>query len=150
MPEFSADFNADFNFAGALVLIEEALQGYLEGHAGVSALVSNRVYPSMLRQNSTLPAVTYTRISGEHDYVHRGPIGRARPRFQIDAWGSTYANVKSVAEQVKLAMMAFIGTFSGVVVQDTKARGEIDLFEPDTRIYRVSATYEVTHTEGIT
>ena len=47
--------------------IEEAIYGALTAHAGLSALVDDRVYPMVLPQDATRPAVTYMRVSGARD-----------------------------------------------------------------------------------
>lgn len=130
-------------------VIEEALQGHLEGHAGLSALVSNRVYPMVGRQNTTLPYATYQLIDGESLARHGGQMGKANPVFQITVWASTYATAKAVAEQVKLAMIAFIGTFSGIVVDAVDISGARDMVDDETRALGVSRDFSLIHAEAV-
>ena len=55
--------------------IEAGLYAHLVGSAGVTALVATRVYPLLVPQDATLPAIAYQRISGPRDHTHDGPSG---------------------------------------------------------------------------
>jgi hypothetical protein len=132
-----------------VALIEEALATHLAAHTGIAALVATRVYPQHLPQNPTLPAVSYQVVGGGSDYQHGGASGRARPFFQIDAWAATYATAKILAEEIKKAMIAFVGTFSGVKVDGAYGGRTMDFYEESTRIHRVSRDFEVFHSEAV-
>lgn len=56
----------------------------------------SRVYPLLLPQNPTFPAITYQRISSikTHAMGQDGQITRVR--VQVNVWGATYAEGKSV------------------------------------------------------
>jgi hypothetical protein len=124
---------------------EQALFSYLSNHAGLKALVNTRIYPITMPQNPTLPAVTYQKISGVVDY---GVSSIKRPRFQFDAWASSYSSARAVAEQIKSALNRYTGTMGGaggVTVIGTWIENEMDLFEPDTGLYRVSVDIRFEH-----
>jgi hypothetical protein len=126
---------------------EAALFNYLKGYAGLAALVGTRIYPLIMPQNPTLPAVTYQKISGVVDYVMDGTSIK-RPRIQVDAWAKSYASARAVAEQVKAAFDRYTGTMGGVggvQVIGTWIENETDLFEPDTGLYRVSLDFRFEH-----
>ena len=64
--------------------IEAALYSLLTGNAGVSALLSTRIYPERHPAEApTLPAAAYQVISTERDYHHSGQSAIATPRIQI-------------------------------------------------------------------
>lgn len=122
----------------------------MSGYAGLIALVpATRIYPGVRPQGSILPAVSYFKVTNRHLYRHRGAGGWAEPRFQIDVWASTYASAKRVAEQVRLGMNAFTGTFSGVEVGRSEAANETDLYEPETQIHHIALDFDVTHKEAV-
>lgn len=127
--------------------IEESLFTRLSTHAGLSALVSARIYPLILPQKPTLPAVTYTRVSGERVSAMGADTVIARPRFQVSCFASTYASARAVAAQVRAALQRWRGTVGGVVIQDSFIESEIDLYEDDTKLYHTALDFEIIHEE---
>ncbi len=132
--------------------IEEALYSYLKGYAGLAALVSTRIYPLILPQDSTFPAVTYQRISGPRIHTMGNDPGLAYPRFQVSCWGKTYASAKAVAAQVIAALQnqrnTTWGGTGGVMVQASILESDRDLYEPDTQVYHVPVDVTIWFIEG--
>lgn len=87
-------------------MIEQALFEILTGHPGLSALVSNRVYPLILPEDPELPAITYQRITTTRGYTVDGPDGAANPTFQITIWNPALLAANQVAGQVRAAVHA--------------------------------------------
>jgi hypothetical protein len=90
--------------------LEEALVLQLQNDAGVSALVSTRIYPLVVPQDATLPAIAYQRISGPRAYSHSGPTGAVQARMQITSVASDYSGAKALSAAVRSAMRSFRGT----------------------------------------
>lgn len=133
------------------MLVEEALHDYLSTHPGLSALIAGRIYPLVLPQKPTLPAITYQRISGLRVRSHQGPSGLASPRFQFDAWADSYASARTVADELRRALDGFRGMMGGapgVRVDAVHLDTDRDLYETETRRWRVQADYFVWHEEG--
>lgn len=133
-----------------MTTIEEALFAHLTANAGVTALVSTRVYPVQMPQNPTLPAIVYNRISGERVQHMQGSSGLASPRIQFDCFAKTYAVAKAVAEALRLAIEGFSGTMGGVNGPDVNScllQSDSDGYEDDLEVYWVSVDYIVWHTE---
>lgn len=134
------------------MIVEEALAARLEGFAGLSALVADRIYPLALPQEPTPPAVVFLKVSGPRDLTQSGASGLVNPRFQVDAWAATYSSAKAVAEQVRLALIGFSGTMggaSGVYVSGVNLDNERDLYEDETRLYRVSLDFTLWTREAV-
>ncbi len=91
-------------------MIEEAIFARLSGWAGLAGLVGTSIYPMRAPQNVPAPYVVYQRISAPRLRSLLGGSGQANPRIQIDAYGTSYAQSKAVAEQVRLALDNFRGT----------------------------------------
>lgn len=127
--------------------VETVLFSRLSGFAGLSALVSTRVYPNLIPQNSTLPVVSYQRISTTRESAMGDDTGVARARFQLDAFAATYLNVRAVAEQVRAALQRWTNS-SGTVVQDSFILGEQEFYEDETKRYRVSQDFEIIYVEA--
>lgn len=130
------------------MIIEEALKSYLTGYAGLTALISTRVYPLRLPESPTYPSVTYQRISAPRIHSHSGPSGLAFPRFQFDCYSPTYLGAKAVATQVRLALDGYTGTMGGgVSVGSSLLQDDRDFYDTATRIWRVSIDFIIGHTE---
>lgn len=140
--------------------VENALAGKLAGTSAISSLVGARIYPVLLPQDPTYPAITYQRISGERRHDLQGASGIGHPRISVSCWATTYAGVKALAAAVRKALDGFRGTLSSadsppltVTALAVMIENEIDLFEPDASadgrrgIHRVVQDYTVTHRE---
>ena len=127
--------------------VEDAIYSRLIGFAGLSALVGIRVYPSLLPQKVTYPAVRYSRVSGERLRSHSGASGLAMPRFQIDAWAETYDEAKAVAKQIRLALDNFSGTVATVKIHAAFLDSDRDLYDDKAEVFAVSADYTIAHQE---
>jgi Protein of unknown function (DUF3168) len=97
--------------------MEKGLTTKLLATSGVTALVSDRVYPGRRPQASPLPAITLSTISGGPVYTNDGETGLATARVQIDCWGSTWTSAKEVARAVTAALSAFFGESDGTTFQ---------------------------------
>ena len=127
--------------------LEQAIDSRLRNYAGLKALVGTRIYPLKLKQRATMPAVTYQRISGPRISAMGADPGVASPRVQIDCWGGTYASSKAVATQVRGALQRYRGTVAAVEILAVFIESDLDIFEPDAELYRVSTDYVFWHRE---
>ena len=101
----------------------------------LAPLNSNRVYPLLMPQNPTLPAIVYSRIASTPQNVLSAPPTLDQVRLQIDVWASTYKAAKTLAASVRNAMET--ASFSATLQSDD------DSYEPETGLYRVSSDYYV-------
>lgn len=133
--------------------IIEAVKTQLEATAGLTALVGSgsaaRIYPELLPQSPTMPAVTYQMISNVREERHRGQTGDARPRFQFTCWAATALSAAAVATQVRLAVMGMTGTVASVVIKGVWNAGETRGYEPDTARYFASIDLFISHLEAV-
>lgn len=70
---------------------------YVGSYAGVTTLISDRLYPIMLPQEPTLPAATYLIVDDPQTYSHSGTSWR-QARVQFDCYASTYLTAHAVAD----------------------------------------------------
>lgn len=83
-------------------MIEAQLNSHLRSRV---ALVNNRVYPSVLPEGATLPALVYTRVSGPRVNAHDGYTGLANPRYQVTSHANSFGEMMSLAAQVRDAIL---------------------------------------------
>lgn len=128
-------------------MIEEALYTHLTTHAGLTALVGDRVYPLALPGGVTLPAVTYQRISGPRERSHDGRR-LAHPRYQVTVWAETYLAARAVAEQVRLALDGFVGQLGGTVQATALLEDDRELRDPQTTWVQVPIDFTIWYGEA--
>ena len=95
------------------MVIEEAVTYHLENDAGVAAIAGDRIYPNVIPQDVSLPALAYQVISRPGIMAHDGPPGYALPRFQVTAQAETYNQVVSLVNAVRVAFDGFSGLMGG-------------------------------------
>lgn len=119
--------------------VEESLYAYLSGYAGLTALVGTRIYPRLLPDEPTYPAVTYHRISGRNIRTLAPPtVAAVEARFQFSCWGLAYADARNVASQIEDALQDFTGKMGGgVTVLDSNAFTGSDQFDGRVKVHHV-------------
>lgn len=126
-----------------MTTIVEGLRTFLLADATLAGLIGTRVYPMILPQNPTLPAVTYQVIDGTSDVTTDGPTGLANPRIQIDCWGATYGAMVPVFEAVRKRLNGYRGAAGGVTVQGIFLVRQRDLYDYDAKVYRRTADWSI-------
>lgn len=133
---------------GDIVELEVALHSRLFAYSGLRALISIRIYPLILPQNPTYPAITYQRIDGPREHCISEDAGMAHPRIQIDSWGKRVGDTKAVATQVRGALQRWNDSTSSPAVLDCLLECDEDSYESETNIYRVRQDWICWYREG--
>ena len=135
--------------------LEEAIRTQLLNFAPLAAIIGTRIYPITYPQNVTLPVVVYQRTSMVPEYSHDGPNGVSESRFQISAFGKTYAEARQAATEVRQALHPFEvrpDIVGGVQIGAVFLENEIDLFNPadveSQSDYQVLGDYTFVHGEA--
>ena len=132
------------------MVIEEALYAFLAATAGVTALVSTRIYPQVIPQDAVLPAIAYQRISGPRVHSQSGASGLAYPRFQFTCQAATYSAARQVANAVRAALDGYRGTMGGaggVSVGAAFVANEIDGYSEESGEHTVRLDVVIYHAE---
>lgn len=124
--------------------IESVIYDRATGHAGLSALVSTRVYPNVAPQNVTVPFVTYRRVSAVRPSGFGSDVGIVEARFQFDMYATTYSGARAVAEQVRAAFQRWTNS-SGTVVYETRIENELESFDAEPALLHRAVTDIVFH-----
>lgn len=127
------------------------LVAFLGQQTAISTIVSARIYPEVLPQHATLPAITYNQVSANRVRALSGPAGKARRRISINSWGETYKSAHELADAVRQTLEPFFGSMANTEVGSIMLDNEIDLFEEEagvTGIYRVVQDYIIGHLEA--
>lgn len=100
----------------------------LQGHAGIMAFTSGRIYPLVLPQDVRDPAIVLTLIDESDDRHLGGSNGYPVARFILDCVGSRYEDANALGDAVKQRLTDFRGTVSTAEIDDI-AHGDIDHFD---------------------
>ena len=84
--------------------IETDLYTTLSTTAGVTAICSTRIYPSLAPESAALPYLTYQLITGDRINTITGVDDMTRKRIQMSCHASTYAESKSLSAAVYAAL----------------------------------------------
>lgn len=128
-------------------MAELLLTARLLGHAAVRAQADTRIYPLVIPQDPppVYPGITYQRITSDHVASLQGHSGLVDARVQIDVWALSYAGAKALAREVKAAITEpGADKLGGLLLTD------LDDYEPDTRLYRVSMDFSIWYSDEVT
>ena len=135
--------------------LEQGLITYLKTDSSLMALVGNgdspvtaRIYPLLMPQNYTTPAMTYQRISGPRLQHLDGPAGRAMPRIQFDIYADSYSGAKAIGDALRSALDGYTGLMDTVIVDKCTLETEFDGYTDDTETYRISMDFKFSHVEN--
>lgn len=111
----------------------------LTGDAGVSALAGTRVYPNQFKQQDTLPAIRYSRITSTNFHTMSVDVGIERVRYQFDVIDTTYSGADALKDAVKAALRRW----RKVGIQDTYLISESDIFDEELGLHRVRIDVDI-------
>lgn len=111
-------------------MIESKIYSHLSTTTALTAIVSTRIYPLILPQEPTYPAIAYSRLTADRLYSLGGYLGWEHPMMTIDIYTETYKQAKELTTSIQTAMNAATA-FSSLLVSD------VDYYEPDMNVYRV-------------
>jgi len=126
------------------------LQDALEENVGVAALTSTRIYPLILPQTPTYPAITYQRVSNTGQ---DGTSTLRQSRWQVNCWSKRrdgaggYGECQQLATAVKAALEEYIDLSATPGINMALVVNELDDYEETTQIYRVIIDV-ILHTTG--
>jgi len=118
--------------------VESEIFTRLTTHAGLSALIGDRVYPwSEVPQKPTYPFVTYLLVSAPRPHAMGVDAGVVMARFQFNVWAEDdeagtagHDAMLAAKDELRQALQRW-RTTSGTIVQVTFLENESDHFDPD-------------------
>lgn len=127
--------------------IEDGLYKYLCDNAGVKAIVVSRIYPIVMAQKTTLPAITYQTTSLKPDRNLGGNTGRMTATIQLNAWAETYTEIKSLAEALRSALNDYSGAMGSDTIRRSGVESETDGWDEETGYFRISMQITIIYYE---
>jgi hypothetical protein len=115
-------------------VFETDLRDYLIAYTDLNALVGSRIYPAVLPDNPTYPAIAHSEVSGSR----RHNINVAFPRYQFSCFSPTYLIAKEVATQVRKALQRYSGLMGSTRVIQGVFENEIEFYDPTEKVWNVA------------
>jgi hypothetical protein len=130
-------------------MIVESFYSHLRADSGVSAITTS-IYPKHLPQHVTKPAITYGVDGDSRQQTLDGASSLKEILFHVDCWSFSEIEAWQLTAAVEAALVGVSGDFGTQSPSDTVdiirlERPSFDLFEPDTRLYRVSSQFLVAY-----
>lgn len=123
--------------------IHEDIYAYLSGLSGLTALVSDRIYPVFLPQGVSPPCVRFERSSdgGFKDFDGQGQT--IRVEIQFDCLALTLSQTEVIAKAIKDDLLNKKGSFGSKNLQAVFLESEFDTFETTIGdgVYRASQAW---------
>lgn len=116
--------------------IEQTLYTVLSTNVAVAALVSTRIYPLLMPQNTAMPCVVYQRISSVPVTSINGDSGLDSVRIQVSCWAGTFAGAKGLASAVRSAV-------DGSSLLKSVTLMEMDDIDNETRNFRSMIDFSI-------
>ena len=127
---------------------ESSLFTYLSAQTSLTALVSTRIYPVIMPQSTTMPAISYEKIS-HHRFsgAVNGQYGLCSPIYEFQIMATTYASVQAIATVMRSIFKNFSGTMGDIEVQLAKIISDDVGFDEKTNIYYSQIEFEFYYAE---
>lgn len=127
-------------------MIDEAIYSILTTNSQVAAIVSTRVFPVVLPQQSQLPALAYARVSTiERSMTHSGPSFVSKVVYQVSCFANGAKAAKELAGKVYRAMHGYAGSVGSEKIYYVQCVNEVEAFEHETGIYQVPLDMLIMH-----
>lgn len=125
----------------------------LSNNSALTALISTRLNPVRIPQESLFPAVSYHIISEVPSPTKSGHSRTEFARVQVNAYGITLASAEAVSSAIRTAFEAvnLPNTFNGVKCQTIEYDGENQTADDTANfagLYQVSQDYIINFTRG--
>lgn len=118
------------------MVAEDSLYSLLSGAAGITALVSTRIYPDAMPEGCAYPAIVYARTGTEPITSISNVNFGADVTLNVQCWGKTRSSADAVAVAVASAVAG------GIFYLASREAG----FDPETGLFATVVTLTVLET----
>jgi len=115
----------------AVNTIEKTIFSLLTNNETVNGLVGTRIYPGVIPQGKTVPAIVYEQTGGDRDITFGGTVGYVDGAFDITCWSSTYGGARALSDAVRKVLDGHSGTTGTQKVYVMHLANEADRIEED-------------------
>jgi hypothetical protein len=139
-----------------MALVESWLQKRLENYTAISTAADRtvKVFPIYAPQSEAEPFITFLRRNTQRDYNTNKQSGIVVSTFDINCWDTNYPRLKTICEQVRIAIDGYRQDTDGFHIRRSFIDDETDIPDPsdwgfEQPTYGVQFTLAVSHTETV-
>ena len=81
--------------------ILESLYKYLSSNDKIWQIVTDKIYPVLLPQDCTLPAIVYAPVVANYSSAHQGDTGYVKQTVQITCHANTFKEARQLSRLIK-------------------------------------------------
>ena len=132
--------------------ISQAVFEFIKTRDEIVERVGDRIYPIVLPQNASLPAIVYSPILANYDSALQGDTGYVRQTMQFVCHDRTYKKSRELSRMVKRAFQDYHGDMCGLWIEavfiktDYEYNGNTAL-KYDTEEYMSSIEFDIQFNE---
>lgn len=129
------------------------LYNHLSNDEKIKKIVGNKIYPVILPQNVTLPAIVYSSVLANYDSALQGDTGFVRQTIQIVSHAKTYKEARELSRLIKKRIQNLYGNMGGVFIEAVFIKTDYELntntaLKFDTEEYMCSIEFEFYYIEN--
>lgn len=125
-------------------MVGAAIYDLLSNDAGVSALVSSRIYPDIAPQNVAYPFIVYTHDGLNPSLSKDGNSNMDRVEVSLVVYAESYDTSQAIATASRAVLDWASGTYGGVSIQRARLANQQSMrMDIDKHIYIVEQVYEI-------
>ena len=130
----------------------QAVYEYISGNTEIQAVVHGRIFPIVLPQDASLPAMVYAPVVANYDSALQGDTGYVRQTIQFVCHEKTFKKARKLSRLVKKALQDYTGDMNGVEIQAVFIKSDYELngntsLKFDTEEYMSSIEFEIHYNE---
>jgi len=115
-------------------MIGKLVNYLLSNSAGLTALVSNKIFPYVINEDTLLPVVIYTIDSLDAIYDKNRWVSDEF-KVSVKNYGSDYTQVENVAYQIRLALENKQGRINNITCNRIELTGQEEGYEMTEGVY---------------
>lgn len=125
--------------------MESRIVSLLTANTAVTNIVSDRIYPLVIPDLGTKPAVVYTRISESKPKLYDGVSSLRKVKLQLDCWSTTFAEARALASAVESVLDEYSGTVNTMKFLSITKENQIDKLETTNNDFGVTIDFTINY-----
>jgi hypothetical protein len=129
-----------------MALIEDGIYAYLSTQANIISLVGDRIYPTLLPQIPTLPAIVFFNMGSDPIRKINGAPDLVSTEFQFHCFATELREAKLISKALRDSLESYVGLMGDSTVRAVLCSSEgMDDYDDVPNDFRVISEYEIWH-----
>lgn len=107
--------------------ILESLYKYLSSNDKIRQIVTDKIYPVLLPQDCTLPAIVYAQVVANYDSALQGDTGYVKQTVQITCHANSFKEARKLSRIIKKLLQDYRGDMCGLFIEAVFIKTDFDI-----------------------